>query len=162
MHVKGEPNLLCPRCAHVKLRSGQIIPLTTELRTLINQKTTELASKPLRCLALAMKSTDVLEESLQSYNAGSGTSDGEDDSTTTHPLLSDQENYKNIESDLTLVGLVGTKDPPRPAVKDYTQQCSDAGMLVMTISGDAKDTAVAIPKEVNIFKSDDDDNDNNK
>ena len=38
LHVKGAPNLLCPRHTHVKLRSSQIMPLTTELRTLINKK----------------------------------------------------------------------------------------------------------------------------
>jgi len=68
-----------------------------------------------------------------------------------HPLLSKPENYKHIESGLTLVGITGIKDPARPEVAAAINECTKAGIRVMMITGDAKDTAVAIARDVNIF-----------
>jgi Ca2+-transporting ATPase len=78
--------------------------------------------------------------------------DPEDDGEVSkHPLLSDPSTYADIESGLTLVGIVGIKDPARPEVADSINQCTKAGIRVMMITGDAKDTAVAIARDVNIF-----------
>jgi len=49
------------------------------------------------------------------------------------------------------VGIVGIKDPARPEVADSINECTDAGIRVMMITGDAKDTAVSIARDVNIF-----------
>jgi Ca2+-transporting ATPase len=148
--VKGAPNLLMERCTHVKLRDGTETKLTNELRREIMAKISELATRPLRCLALAVKETKNLESSLQSFvpNREGGGGGGD---ATKHPLLSDSSKYKDIESGLTLVGIVGIKDPARPEVADSIKLCSKAGIRVMMITGDAKDTAVAIARDVNIF-----------
>ena len=143
--VKGAPNLLIDRCTHVKFRDGTEAKLTGDLRRAIEAKTTELAVRPLRCLALAVKETDQLETSLREY-------DPEDDGDVSkHPLLSDPTTYVDIERGLTLVGIVGIKDPARPEVADSINKCTEAGIRVMMITGDAKDTAVAIARDVNIF-----------
>jgi len=71
-----------------------------------------------------------------------------------HPLLKDSSKYKDIESGLTLVGIVGIKDPARPEVPASIRECSQAGIRVMMITGDARDTAIAIAKDVNIFEAD--------
>jgi Ca2+-transporting ATPase len=142
--VKGAPNMLLERCTHAKLRDGTIIKLDGKLRRQIEQKTTELATRPLRCLALAVKETNQLEQSLRHYSQNA-------DNDTRHPLLSDPQNYASIESGLTWVGMVGIKDPARPEVAESIKKCHAAGVRVIMITGDARDTAVAIARDVNIL-----------
>lgn len=144
--VKGAPNLLLERCTHAKLRDGTVVKLDGKLRRQIEQKTTELATRPLRCLALAVKETDKLEDSLRRYSL-----DSTGDPDERHPLLSDPTNYASIESGLTWVGMVGIKDPARPEVAESITKCHNAGIRVIMITGDARDTAVAIARDVNIL-----------
>jgi P-type Ca2+ transporter type 2C len=153
--VKGAPNLLLERCSHVKFRDGKVVKLTGQLRRDIEDKVSVLAKRPLRCLALAVKDYSSLESSLKKF------SPKDERDIARHPLLSDSSKYYNIESGLTLVGIVGIKDPARPGVADSINLCTKAGIRVMMITGDAKDTAVAIAREVNIFppKSETNDND---
>ena len=66
--------------------------------------------------------------------------------------LSDTTKYGNLESDLAFVGLVCIKDPVRPEVKDAIHACKAAGISVIMITGDAKETAVSIAKEIGIVK----------
>ena len=140
----GALNMLLERCSHAKLRDGKIVKLDGKLRRQIEQKTTELATRPLRCLALAIKETNQLEPSLRYYSQ-----DADDDAR--HPLLSDPQNYASIESGLTWVGMVGIKDPARPEVAASIEKCHEAGVRVIMITGDARDTAVAIARDVNIL-----------
>ena len=92
-----------------------------------------------------MKETDKLEESLMHYAHDAHNDDER------HPLLSNPDNYSSIESGLTWVGMVGIKDPARPEVADSINKCHDAGIRVIMITGDARDTAVAIARDVNIL-----------
>mmetsp|Transcript_32185 Transcript_32185/g.78456 ORF Transcript_32185/g.78456 Transcript_32185/m.78456 type:complete len:1206 (-) Transcript_32185:981-4598(-) len=140
--VKGAPNMVIDRCTHVKYRDGKVVKLTPSLRRAIESKVHSMATRPLRCIALAVKETKGLERSLRHF-------DGEDASS--QPLLRDPSNYADIESGLTLVGVVGIKDPARPEVADSIIECSNAGIRVIMITGDARDTAIAIAKDVNIF-----------
>jgi Ca2+-transporting ATPase len=143
--AKGAPNLLLDRCTHIKFRDGTVSKMTAPLKRMIEQKVAEMAARPLRCLALAIKNTGSLEESLKSLKVS------DENSLSKHPLLSNPSTYRDIESGLTLVGIVGIKDPARPEVADSINQCSKAGIRVMMITGDAKATAIAIARDVNIL-----------
>ncbi len=58
----------------------------------------------------------------------------------------------NLEGDLIFLGLVGMNDPPREGVKASVELCQRAGISVVMITGDHKETAIAIAKKVGIFK----------
>ncbi len=65
------------------------------------------------------------------------------------------ENFTNLEQDLVFIGLVGMIDPPRDEVFDAVKTCKQAGMTPIMITGDHIDTAIAIAKEIGIYKSGD-------
>jgi Ca2+-transporting ATPase len=131
--VKGAPNLLLERCTHIKDRRGKITRISGSLRRQLEFKITELATRPLRCLVLAVKEDNKLESSLAKINRKDAAN---------HPLLKDQSKYTDIESGLTLVGIVGIKDPSRPSVSGSILQCTNAGIRVIMITGDSRDTAI--------------------
>ena len=56
-----------------------------------------------------------------------------------------------LEADLTYLGLSGMIDPVRPEVKAAIVECREAGIRPIMITGDHKDTAVAIAKELGII-----------
>lgn len=60
--------------------------------------------------------------------------------------------HDNLEKDLVFVGLLAMIDPPRPEVKDAIKLCNQAGIKVVMITGDHKDTAIAIAKEIGLLK----------
>lgn len=66
----------------------------------------------------------------------------------------DGKTEKEMEAQLIFVGLVGMMDPPRPEAKKAVEQCNNAGIRVVMITGDNKETAVAVGKELGIVKSD--------
>ena len=62
---------------------------------------------------------------------------------------------ESLEKDLRLLGLVGMIDPPRPEAKAAVEQCRSAGIRPVMITGDHKLTAVAIARELGIFREGD-------
>ncbi len=66
--------------------------------------------------------------------------------------LDDEE---NIEFDLVFIGLIGMIDPPRIEVKEAVNTCYKAGIKTIMITGDHKNTAFAIAKELNIWREND-------
>ena len=123
-YVKGAPDELLQKCSEI-LIDGKIIPITDEHRAEILNKNKEFADSALRVLAGAMKV----------YGENPDTSD---------PNL--------LEQNLIFIGLVGMIDPVRPEVKPAIELCEKAGITPVMITGDHKDTAVAIAKELGIIK----------
>jgi len=64
------------------------------------------------------------------------------------------ESADATEADLNLLGLVGIEDPPRPGVADSIAACRRAGIRVAMVTGDHRDTARAIAREVGLWRSD--------
>jgi Ca2+-transporting ATPase len=62
-----------------------------------------------------------------------------------------REMSESIEKNLTFAGLIAMIDPPREEVKTAVQQCKTAGIKIVMITGDHKNTAVAIAKELGFF-----------
>ena len=123
-YTKGAPDEILKRCSKI-LTPGGPVPLTREHIADILAQNKKMADKALRVLAAA----------LREYDAVPGVTGPE-----------------AIEKDLTFVGLTGMIDPVRPEVKDAVDNCRQAGINVVMITGDHLDTAVAIGRELNIIE----------
>jgi Ca2+-transporting ATPase len=107
----------------VSNQSDDIISLSEDIQTIIRAENKNMADRALRVLGGAMK-----------Y----------------HQNLPDCFTPVSLEKDLTFVGLCGMIDPVRPEVKAAITECKAAGITAVMITGDHKDTAVAIAKELGI------------
>ena len=67
--------------------------------------------------------------------------------------LPDDINSDSIEKDLIFIGLMGMIDPPRIEVKDAIVKCKQAGIKPVMITGDYKDTAVAIARDLGMMEN---------
>ena len=122
-YTKGAPDEVLRRCTSYT-ESGQILPLTEEKRTAILAENKAMADKALRVLAAAERLYDALP---------------------------DRQEPEDLEQDLCFIGLAGMIDPIRPEVKAAVAECRAAGIRPVMITGDHKDTAVAIGKELGII-----------
>ncbi|CAM9682994.1 unnamed protein product, partial [Laminaria digitata] len=145
--LAGAVRQACHSRVQVMLPDGRSVPMTDAFRAEISEKYSSMAVRPLRCLALAVKEGDALG-ALNKFREG--------DDPQQNPSLKDSDKFEEVESDLTFVGICGIKDPARPEVADAMVQCQDAGVRVMVITGDSRDTATAIARDVNIFGPDED------
>lgn len=105
------------------LVDGKVVPLTEQLKEDYLRVTLEMSNEALRVLGAAYKDTD--------------------------KILAPEE----MESGLTVIGLVGMIDPPRLEVKSSIHDAKLAGITPVMITGDHKNTAVAIAKELGIADS---------
>ncbi len=67
----------------------------------------------------------------------------------------DNSEFEGMESDMIFVGLMGMIDPARPEAKESIRVCHEAGIRVVMITGDHKETAVAIANDLNLREADD-------
>ena len=148
LFVKGAPESVLPRCAFVRLADGSTIRMTDEWRRKLRTQFEEMARRPLRCLALAVKEAQL--------GVLADVTKADDLPRRAKTLLGDEANFVGVERGLTFVGLVGIKDPARPEVADSIAQCRQAGVRVVMITGDSAQTAAAIARDVNILGPDDD------
>eukprot|EP00850_Spirogloea_muscicola_P009678 SM000055S18212 [mRNA] locus=s55:21353:28368:+ [translate_table: standard] len=142
--VKGAVENILERCSQMQLADGSVVPLPQDARQAIVDKLNDMTSRALRCLAMAF--SDDLGE-LQDYSG---------EHHRGHKLLLNPANYADIESNLVYVGMVGLRDPPREEVQEAINDCRDAGIRVMVITGDNKNTAEAICREIGVFTETDD------
>jgi len=144
LYVKGAPESILERCTSILLPDGRVEPLTDAGRKAIQENVLDLARQALRTLALAVR-TDLKSLNLHDYSGPAHAG---------HSLLSDPANFVKVETDLTFAGMVGIIDPPRPECKQAIAECRVAGISVIMITGDNKDTAEAIAKNLGILTSD--------
>ena len=125
-YTKGAPDEVLRLCT-CYIESGEMRPMTEEKRRAILLENKAMADRALRVLAAAQRSWgDKLPEDISP---------------------------ETLERDLCFIGLAGMIDPVRPEVKDAIHQCRKAGIRPVMITGDHKDTAVAIAKELDILDS---------
>lgn len=122
-YTKGAPDEIIKACTRIATSSG-VEELTEEKRQEIISQNWQMASKALRVLGFA---------------------------TREYPDLPDSFSPENLERDLVFIGLSGMIDPVRPEVLVAINQCREAGIRPIMITGDHKDTAVAIARELGII-----------
>ena len=122
-YTKGAPDEVL-KCCTSYLDSGEVLPLTDEKRQEILSVNHAMADRALRVLAAAERRWDVLPEDCSPAN---------------------------LEHELCFIGLTGMIDPVRTEVKAAIDECRRAGIRPIMITGDHKDTAVAIARELGII-----------
>lgn len=124
--TKGAPDVILQRCTHY-LKNSEICKLDETAKKEIANKNKSMSQKALRVLAASYRSYDTLPNDLTS---------------------------EACENSMVFIGLVGMMDPVRPEVIDAVKNCKSAGIKPVMITGDHKDTAIAIGKELGIIKND--------
>jgi len=131
MFVKGAPEGVLSRCTYIRIGKEKI-PMTEKLRQKIMSRAIEYGTgrDTLRCLALATADSPCNPSDMD---------------------LDNSAKFAQYEVNLTFVGVVGMLDPPRMEVSPAIKLCNLAGIRVIMITGDNKDTAEAICRRIGIF-----------
>ncbi|KAJ2765596.1 hypothetical protein IWQ57_004715, partial [Coemansia nantahalensis] len=132
--VKGAPENVLARCAFARAGDA-VVPMTPELRAALAGSALRMgATQALRTMALAVR-----EDADQDLEAAITACQG--------------EGFERVEEGLVFVGLVGMHDPPRPEVRASIASCHAAGIRVMVITGDSKETAESICRAIGVIGS---------
>lgn len=121
--TKGAPDVLL-KMSQTILWGNKQQPLTELYKNEVQNAIYQLGSLALRTIAIAFKPLKVTDRI---------------------------EDERDIEKNFMLVGIQGMIDPPRPEVKQAVQECKDAGIRTVMITGDHKVTAMAIAKQLDIL-----------
>ncbi len=122
-YVKGAPDVLLPRCHQYTTVDGEGRPLSEPVRAAILAANEEFARRALRVVAIACRSVADPEE---------------------------LKDVHRVERGLRFIGLAAMKDPLRPEAMAAVAQCRAAGIQTVMITGDHKDTALAIAREARL------------
>ncbi len=122
--TKGAPDIILGRCSKM-LQNGSVIDLTEAMKQQIAKVNSEFAGDALRVLAFTYREYDKLPEAISS---------------------------DSIEKDLVFIGLMGMIDPARVEAFEAIKTCKEAGIKPVMITGDHKDTAVAIAAELGLME----------
>lgn len=125
-YTKGAVDEMLPFCTHI-LTSGGVRPITQADKRKITNLCLSMSENALRVLGFAMRPLTILP--------------ADDD--------------ENVELDLTFIGIAGMIDPPRSEVAASVRTCRQAGIRTIMITGDHKITALAIAKELDIYRTGD-------
>lgn len=124
--TKGAPDVLLTKCTKEINNDNQMSIKNLETQK-IKEQNLKMAENALRVIAVAYKDVDNLPSKIDS---------------------------NNIENNLTFVGLIGMIDPPRDGVKEAVEECKNAGIKTVMITGDHLETAKAIAKALGILQKD--------
>ncbi|HWR44768.1 calcium-translocating P-type ATPase, SERCA-type [Sporomusa sp.] len=124
LYIKGAPDTILELCRYYHTAAGPT-SMTNEHITRVNSISEQMASQALRVLAVAYRRLTP----AQAKNPD-----------------------ETIENDLVFAGLIGMIDPPREEAKSSIALCREAGIKTVMITGDHKNTAVAIAQELQIYK----------
>lgn len=131
MFVKGAPESILDRCTHVRIGTEKMAMNDSAKALILDQVSKYGTGKDtLRCLGLATIDSPPCIKEMD---------------------LTESKKFIQYESGMTFVGVVGMLDPPRVEVRDSIRECNDAGIRVIVITGDNKDTAEAICRRIGIF-----------
>ncbi|KAG1826819.1 calcium ATPase transmembrane domain M-containing protein [Suillus subaureus] len=131
MFIKGAPEVLFPSCSSVLQSDGTVVKLTSRARQTFATLQEDWSSRGQRVLVLCRKPIEEIKTGLPP---------------------NDVEDLMYMEMcDLTLVGLIGIYDPPRPDVSPSISIIRRAGVRVFMVTGDFKLTALAIARQVGII-----------
>ncbi len=122
-YTKGACDVMLAHCTGY-LMNGRVVPMTDELKAEIGRANKGFADKALRVLCGAYREYDGLPTSFEA---------------------------EELEKELVFIGLVGMIDPCRPEVYDAIKECREAGIRPIMITGDHRDTAVAIGRDLGII-----------
>ena len=123
--TKGAPDILIDKSSSIYL-NGEILPFTDELKKKVLNINSQFSREALRVLGMAFRQYDSLPNEI----------------TT-----------ESIEKNLIFVGLVGMIDPPREEAKEAIKKCKNAGIHTVMITGDYKETAFAIAKQLGMAEN---------
>ena len=126
-YVKGAPDVIVGLCTRVQ-DNGRVRPANDEDKERLLSLNNHLADKAMRVLAVAYR--DLEDESAE-------------------PTV------EEVERELVFAALMAMKDPPRPEAKEAIATARRAGLEVVMITGDHKSTAVAIAKELELYRDGD-------
>nr|MCR4724721.1 cation-translocating P-type ATPase [Clostridia bacterium] len=122
-YTKGATEIVLERCNYV-WRDGQAVPITEDYRRKVREVGKQFADRALRVLGAAFR---------------------------VHPQTPESFEPEALEQDMVFIGCLGMIDPCRPEVYAAIEECRQAGIRPIMITGDHKDTAVAIGKDLGII-----------
>ncbi len=125
--VKGAPEVLLDLCEYA-YKDGAPEPMEDEIKDFYREQNERMAKEGMRVLGFAYRE---IQGEIEAERIG------------------------DIDRELTFLGLAGMMDPPRPEAKESVRKCAEAGIDVVMITGDQPLTAVAIAREIGIFKEGD-------
>jgi sodium/potassium-transporting ATPase subunit alpha len=131
MLVKGAPDVLSPSVSYILDSTGAAVPFSSAQQDRLSRLQNQWSSEGQRVIAVCKRSLDTVKLSS--------------DETELEEIL-----YSELQ-DLTLVGLIGIRDPPRADVKGAVGTIRAAGVRVFMVTGDFMITAVAIAKQVCLY-----------
>lgn len=138
--IKGAPDRVIKNCNRYLSQENPGTPsdLSSAQKQQLLDQVAKLSAEGLRCLALAeVPKAGKLSEINDSNKSA---------------ILGNVQKYSEYETDAVFLGIVCIKDPVREEVKPAIQQCKIAGIRVIMITGDSKETATAIAQELDIIE----------
>ena len=139
--LKGAVEYLINNSNSIYGSNQETIPINEEFKSNLRNKLSEnFMRKGLRTLGICVKEDLPELNHLDIHSRASLNS-----------YFKDRENIINLENNCTLIGVTGMMDPPRPGVKEAIKVCHEAGIRVIMITGDERETAQSIGLDIGIL-----------